>query len=259
MFSIATNFDPDILETISSEKVYEVCGKLPRDLIGGERPSFILPSINIKKLSKYIDEAHKKGIQFNYLLNAPPLQNIEYTQKGKNKIYKFLNNLIDIKIDSFTISIPYLAQFIKKHFSNVKVVVSVIADVDNLNKVKQWENIGVDHITLATDLNRDFNTLRTIRKKSSVKLKLLVNEGCLLSCIIRNYHHNIASISSSNRHNAIANIIDYCTITCRSSYFADISNFIRAPWIRPEDVHYYRNIGIDYFKIIGRDSTVPIV
>ncbi len=29
-------------------------------------------------------------------------------------------------------------------------------------------------------------------------------------------------------------------------------NFIRSDWIRPEDLHYYEEIGIDYLKIVDR-------
>ncbi|MCG2711997.1 MAG: U32 family peptidase [Candidatus Omnitrophica bacterium] len=255
MFSIPTNFKQDISEELLTDNIYEIYGKLPRDLIGGGRPSYILPSISFKKLAEYIKKIHVKNIQFNYLLNSPSLQNIEYTQKGKQKIHKFLAKLVHIGVDTFTVTIPYLAQYIKERFPSVNINVSIIANVNNLTKVKYWENIGVDTLTLSLDLNRNFKELKAIKEKSQLKLKLLVNEGCLLSCIFRDYHHNVSSISSSNNHKNISNVIDYCTINCRTLYLNDFSNFIRAPWIRPEDIHQYKKIGIDYFKIIGRATS----
>ncbi len=31
--------------------------------------------------------------------------------------------------------------------------------------------------------------------------------------------------------------------------------WLRSRWIRPEDLHYYNDIGIDYFKLSGRTGT----
>ena len=69
-------------------------------------------------------------------------------------------------VDTFTVTIPYLAQYIEKKFPSVNITVSIIANVNNLNKVKYWENIGADAITLSLDLNRNFRELRNIRENS---------------------------------------------------------------------------------------------
>lgn len=34
--------------------------------------------------------------------------------------------------------------------------------------------------------------------------------------------------------------------------FSNLSEIIKSPWIRPEDIHIYQDLGIDYIKISGR-------
>ena len=37
-----------------------------------------------------------------------------------------------------------------------------------------------------------------------------------------------------------------------------LSNFLRANWIRPEDLHLYEEIGYENFKIVERNTPVPV-
>ncbi|MFH1563785.1 MAG: hypothetical protein ABIF11_10290, partial [Nitrospirota bacterium] len=47
-------------------------------------------------------------------------------------------------------------------------------------------------------------------------------------------------------------LLDYCVINCKYMRIANPINFIRAGWIRPEDVHFYEEVGIDSLKIVDR-------
>jgi collagenase-like PrtC family protease len=46
--------------------------------------------------------------------------------------------------------------------------------------------------------------------------------------------------------------MDYCVVHCALSRLSDTSQYIKSRWIRPEDIHIYEEIGIDFFKIGGR-------
>lgn len=257
MFSVATNFDPEILEYLDSAKIYEVYGKKNFDLIGGAKPGIVLPQISDKKLKNYIRSVHKKNISFNYLLNTVSLNNMEYTAWGRYKIFKFLDKLNSYEVDALTVANPYLAEVVKKKFPKLKLDVSVVAEVDNLQKVKQWEDLGAEVITLSPDINRDFKTLEKIRKNTKVKVKLMVNSGCAYNCVYKNYHFSVVAISSKTGVSNINNTIDSIASDCRERFAKDWSNFLKAPWIRPEDIQIYRDLGIDYFKLISRSDPTP--
>ena len=45
----------------------------------------------------------RRGIQFNYLLNAMCMGNAEYTREGQRALRKTLDWLSEIKVDSITV------------------------------------------------------------------------------------------------------------------------------------------------------------
>src|ERR1017187_4144701 len=94
-FSVACNFDPELINRISDYPVYEVYGKLPADFFGGGRPSFYLPDVGREELKKYVAHAHSKGIEFNYLLNSSSMDNVEFTTEGQRELRKLLDWLTE--------------------------------------------------------------------------------------------------------------------------------------------------------------------
>ena len=85
-FSVAACFEEGFLEGLSGLPVHELFGKLPSDPVGGGRASFMLSPLSARALRKYIEAAEKKGIGFNYLLNAACMDNMEYTRKGQKAL-----------------------------------------------------------------------------------------------------------------------------------------------------------------------------
>jgi hypothetical protein len=81
-FSVACNFDPQLLEALDGYPVYEVFGKLRADFFGGGRPSFYLPDVDRKQVEDYVRCAHRKNVEFNYLLNSSSMNNVEFTTEG---------------------------------------------------------------------------------------------------------------------------------------------------------------------------------
>ncbi|MCK4917217.1 MAG: U32 family peptidase [Candidatus Omnitrophica bacterium] len=251
--SIPFNGQPDLLEKIDKEKVAEIYGKLTNDFIGGGRPSSTNPYISINKIAACVKETHRLGIEFNYLLNASCLGNREWTRSGQKKIRKLLDWLTKIEVDTITVASPYLAKIIKKCYS-FKITTSAIAQINSLKRAKMWEELGVDEIVLCDiGSNRNFPLLRIIRKEVKCRIKVIANEDCLFHCLRYFYHANVTAHASQN---VLGNYyINYCRVSCRLRRILEPVNFIRAAWIRPEDTHYYKAIGVDRLKLIDRGMT----
>jgi collagenase-like PrtC family protease len=257
MFSVGTNFDPKLIDLIKHHDVYEIYGKLTNDIIGGCRPSFLLGNINWKILEKEISKAHSNNISFNYLLNSSCLNNIEYTRHGFNKIIKLLDRLKKLNVDSLTVTIPYLAKLIKENFPSFKICVSTLAGVNNIKKYESWKELGVDCITPDISANRNFEFLKYMAKFKKPEIKLMVNQCCETNCIQFNYHTNVNSHHSQKKY---ASPIEYCVFNCKLRRTNNPSLLLQSCWIRPEDLIYYQNIGINKFKIVQRqDPTEKIV
>lgn len=258
--TVPANWQFDLLEKLDQNKVDELYGKLEKDFVGGGRASVLLPSIGREMASRYIKSAHKKGIKFNYLLNASCLGNKEWSLSGQRKIRKLLDWLAGIEVDSITVTVPYLLQLLKKCYPGFKVYVSVMAGVNSPLKARYWQDFGADQITLSfTEVNRNFELLRLIRKAVSCRLQLIANLQCLHGCPLSSYHGLLSSHASQSGDPQKGFLVDYCSLVCRHIRLKEPWKIISAGWIRPEDLHYYRDSGIDSIKLVDRIMKTDVI
>lgn len=253
-FAIPTNWQNDFLTGIGSPgETLEVYGKLNSDFFGGGKHSFQLPDVSKKKIQCDIAAMHRAGFKFNYLLNGTCINNLEWTIGGQKKMHSMLDWLVKAGADAVTVAIPYLLAMIKKNYPGLRVSVSTLVGINSIAAARHWEDLGADKITLLnTDVNRDFPLLRKLRKAVGCQLQLIANVNCLYRCPFYLCHGNTASHSSQKGHRLKGFVIDYCRISCRYRQMMDPAEFIRSPWIRPEDVACYEKIGIDSLKLIDR-------
>lgn len=252
-FSIPTNWDDNLVDQIKVDCVEEIFGKLDSDPVGGGRASSTIRHVSQKKAREHIKKIHQKGVKFNYLLNAGCLNNFEWTIRGQRQLHGLLDWLLDCEIDSVTVSIPYLLEFIKKQYPKLQVNVSTQVGVDRIKKAMFWEDLGADKITLAvTDINRNFKLLTEIRKNIKCKMQLIANLECLYGCPFYEYHSVLNAHASQSGHSSKGFVLDYCYLRCSLIRLQEPKEFIRSGWIRPEDVHYYEDLGVDCIKLVNR-------
>ncbi|MFA4993171.1 MAG: U32 family peptidase [Candidatus Omnitrophota bacterium] len=248
---VPTNWQPDLLDKINKTKVMEIYGKLDRDPVGGGRPSFMLAHINKSRVKEYISAVKKCGLKFNYLLNAVCLGNAEWSASGQKRIRDFLDWLSAIGVDTVTVSIPYLLELVKRHYPHFETKVSVCAQVCDPLQAKYWEDLGADEISLSPwNINRDFKTLKKIRKAVRCKLQVYANTRCLSGCPFVQYHYS--SHSHSSRTNDRESTVNYCKFSCNYLILKQPQRLISACWIRPEDLAYYEKAGINTIKLSER-------
>ncbi len=251
--SVPTNWQPDLLGRINKSKVAEIYGKLERDPVGGGRPSFMLPYISKTQAKEYISTVHKAGLKFNYLLNASCLGNIEWTAQGQKRIRKFLDWLTAIGVDAVTVAVPYLLQVVKKCYPHFATKISVCAGIYNPIQAKYWESLGADEVSLSPWLvNRNFKLLRRIRAAVNCDLQIYANTRCLIGCPFANYHYSSTSHSSTSSGINNGFFINYCMYSCAYLALSEPWRLIASCWIRPEDLHYYKEAGINTVKLSER-------
>lgn len=251
--SVPTNWQNDLLPGLNKKNIAVIYGALNKDFVGSGRPSSILTKITKKEAALKIAEIQRHGLKFEYLLSAPCLSNREWTRCGQREIRKLLDWLVGIKVDSVTVGMPYLLQMIKKCYPHLEVNISVGAGISSLVKARYWEDLGADQLTLlSTEVNRDFELLRSMRRTLSCRLQLIANLPCLHECPFYVYH--ISSLSHASQAGDINRgfIIDYYPLLCKYNKLFSPWRMLAASWIRPEDLHYYEEAGIDKIKLIDR-------
>lgn len=252
-FSVPTNWQKDLVSRIRLDCIGDLYGQLASDSVGGGRASYALPQISRREAALHIQEIRSKGLRFAYLLNATCLDNKEWTSSGQKRIHRLLDWLVSMGVDSVVVSVPYLLQLIKKQYPKFRVSVSTLAGVNSIERAKYWQDMGADEICLfGPDVNRNFSLLQQIRKNIKSRLILIANNGCLYRCPFFIYHGTLNSHASQVNHWSRGFMIDYCRLSCDYRRISEPVNFIRADWIRPEDIHYYEDIGIDKIKFVDR-------
>jgi len=256
--TVATNFDNNFIDQISSYPVTEIYGKLSQDFIGGGRSSYSIQGINKSVLKSHIAYARQNGIKFNYLLNTACLGNSEWSAKGIRKIRKLLDWLSQLKVDTVTVSIPYLAEIIKRRYPHLFLKIGIFANIDSPERARFWQDIGADSLTLESfSINRNFELLKAIRKSVKCQLQLIANFTCLSKCPMQIYHMNGLSHASTNKDKAP--YIDYCILKCSSYSLKNPELLIKSQWIRPEDLHYYEDMGYFDFKLLERNAPTSVL
>jgi collagenase-like PrtC family protease len=249
-FSVAANYDSELVPALEGYPVDEVYGKFPADGISSGRPRYMASPMSESRLRSYIALLEKNNIAFDYLLNGACFGNHEWTSSWQRRITRLLTKLGDWGVRRVTVSTPFLLELVKARFPEFKVRVGIYAQVDTPQRARFWESLGADAITLESfSINRDFGRLDAIRKSVTCELQLIANHVCLLNCPLQTYHQcGFAHASCDNQ----TLFIDYCFLKCSQMRLADPSEFIKSAWIRPEDIGIYEELGYNRFKILER-------
>jgi len=256
--SVATNFDNAFLQRIAAYPVEEIYGKLPRDFVGGGRASYSTGTADKTELESHVACAHSLGIKFSYVLNAVCLGNREWSRRGHQEIRKILDYLSEIKVDSITVSIPYLAELVKKRYPHFSVKVGIFANIDSPTRARFWEDLGANMLVLESfSINRNFPVLKAIRDAVSCDLQLIANFSCLPKCPLQIYH--MVGISHGSNTVDREPFMDYCVFKCSSLSMKDPSLLIKSQWIRPEDLSRYEALGYSHFKLLERNAPTEVL
>lgn len=243
------------------KNISEVYARLPKDNVGGGRAAFSLPFVSKKNAVKDIAYFKEHGIKFNYILNAVCAGNREFTDAGYKSITALLDWLSEAGVYAVTVSMPYLGEIIKKHYPDMKIFVSAMAEVDTVDKVLFWENLGADKITLpAYKVNRDFSLLKQMNDNAGIDLQLIVNNGCILNCPFAQNHASASAHASNQKHKSCGIFPDINFLMCRHKRCENKNLFIKSDFIRPEDLSFYRQkTGITNFKLVDRRCSTAVL
>ena len=249
--TVPANYDPAILPLLKKYDAVELYGKLPFDITGGGRPTSMSTPLSRRALAGYINEVHRQGLEFNYLLNAACFGNAEWTRRFHREVDRLLTWLTDLRVETLTIAAPYLVQIVKKRFPHFKIKVGIYAQVDTVKRAKYWEDLGCDAINLESfSINRDFETLAKIRSAVKADLVLIANHFCQPNCPYQIQHQNGHAHASGLNPTFY---IDYPLMQCQKNRLTHKELFISSGWIRPEDIARYESLGYTTFKLLERN------
>ncbi|MCJ7755965.1 MAG: hypothetical protein MUP13_15495 [Thermoanaerobaculales bacterium] len=257
--NVAANWDIELLDGLAQiPEVTSVYAKLPFDLVGGGRAGIVLPFVDWDTAAAYIRAAHRRGLSFCYLLNAPCLGNLEQTQEGKERLLAFVGQLVDLGVDSVSTSNLALTALVRRNYPDLSIRGSVLSWPTSLPRLKYQESLGIDPLILPySEFNRDFQALARIRHGLSCGIVLFANISCIYHChYLAEHacsvgHASQGSLGNQKMHSMLDSYLWQCTR--RRLMHPEL--FLMSRWIRPEDLHVYEALGIEEFKIIDRSRS----
>jgi collagenase-like PrtC family protease len=260
-FSIPADFKNETLDRYQElnskyqdSKLIETYGQVTDfDLFNSGRARELLPDIDIKQLESYVKYSKDRKIEFNYTLNPSCMNNLELSKDGIRKIYNFLNDLHNIGVTNLTIAMPSLIELVSASKFEFKIKASAISQISSANKALFYKDLGVDRIVVDEDITRKFQKIKEICSAFGDGVEIIVNSGCYKDCPYKMFHYNHESHTNDKREDSIPT---YYYHRCTMQKMMDVRNMIKLNWIRPEDLKYYKLMGINYFKIQGRHSVL---
>lgn len=268
-FSSATSWDDKLIFQLAAlnqknsdrkVKVGEIYGSLKVSLVGSGRPSYRLPDVSWEQMAEHIKFAHQYDIKFIYVMNAPDFYEQEKDQRWMKKLLEFIEQLEKTGVDHLTITHPRLISLIKNKFPRFKIYLSLIAGVDTVEKAKEYETMGVDIIHLNPHtINRNFRMIEKIIQSINVPVVLYANIPCLDHCPWRDEHYKFFGHASQVENNSATVTTDPFVTRCSLEYLNHPVQLLKSPFIRPEDVEEYHNLGVHHFKLSDRSESTEFL
>jgi collagenase-like PrtC family protease len=263
-FTIPADFNPQTIEKLSKGNenwdfpVNEVYGSLNPSVFGSGRAGSVIKFTKFNDLKKYLQVCKENSIDFNYTLNFSCIGNAEFTKKGKSTLLKFIRELVTAGVTQVTTVLPSVVELLNKYAPEVSVNVSVISDVDSISKLNAYlETKNVSKVILPECMNRRISRIERmveVAKSKGRKVGTIINSACLVDCPFRSFHYSFNSHAAAKESFRPA---DYYLSRCTLMKLKQPTEVLRMGWIRPEDIRKYVNLGIDSFKIGGREMTKP--
>lgn len=260
IFSIPADFKTttvdkydELNQKYNDSQIAETYGQLTvGSVTNSGRAIGMISQVDYTALENYVNYSRQKNIEFNYTLNPSCMGNIEFFPKGIKRIKELLINLSNLGIQSLTLTTPALFELVASMDLKFKLKASAICEIMTPDKAQFYRHLGAGRVVVDPDITRDFNRLGLICQAMEGNVEIIVNNVCYKNCAYKMFHYN------HEAHDIPANtyqtIHDYYYDRCHMQKARDLKNVIRLNWIRPEDLKYYLQTGITYFKIQGRQN-----
>lgn len=275
LFKVGCNFSDDLLKiAIKLNRLYpnnrieEFYGSRRNSAWLTARPEYRLPDVSKEQFAEFVDILHKNSIEFNYTLNASCIGTKSEIKNNEGKAKQYIEFLVSSGVDTITVSLPYVAKLVRDVSSEIKIEVSTIAHIDSVTQVSIWaEKYDIKKVCISLNKNRDIAFLESIAKhcdKLGIIPTLMVNEFCgngitgqsgATGCIYREHCYQLHSLGY-DREERLDD--DYPMGECIASRDIKIS-WLKMPFIRPEDMKLYNNLGLNHFKITGRTGSTRYI
>ena len=203
-----------------------------------------------------------KGFDFVYLLNSPKsfLSESKMLDIQLEKLDRLLTKLKSVGVYKLRVANTQLLNYIIQKYPEFKLYASTSFEYMELKQFNNFLTLfpQIVEIVPSFDVNKNFTLLKNLRTKfPCVDIELMVNEGCISGCPFR-IHHFLSvptNITETYMKRSSLYTMDYFVKTCNEYYYNNLFEQIcLSNIIYPWEISEYEKIGINKFKLVGRND-----
>ena len=249
-FSIGYNHDIRLLGLLDiyKDNVESFYFPIPRQYLGSGR-QIVQKNSYANEIPGIIKKCDSLGIRSQLLLNATCEGEAWQEKEAFREILCYIVKLKDLGLKSLVVTNPVYIPKIKEQIKGIEVESSVNCYVKTVEQAVYFKDLGVDVLTIDRDINRDIPLIRKIKNKTGLKIKIMLNEGCLRNCPFRSIHYNYLSHNFLNPDKPLNSI--FADNPCTKIYLKNPEKIFSIPFIPPEALPYYAQVA-DYYKLTTR-------
>lgn len=257
-FSIGYNHDIKLLDLLDvyKDNIEALYFPIPNQYLGSGRHIFQKSSY-VNEIPKIIKKCNSLNIKSQLLLNATCEGEKGLEKKFFSKIINYIKRLKDLGLKSVIVTNPVYISEIKEQIKEIEVEASVNCYVKTVEHALYLKDLGVDTLTIDRDINRNIPLIKKIKNKIGLKIRILLNEGCLRNCPFRKTHFNFIAHTQLNPKAKMMNGI-FFEKWCMKILSENPAKIFSVPFIPPSALKYYTQF-VDYFKISSRDSPTSLI
>lgn len=182
----------------------------------------------------------KQGMQLDTLFNCNCYGDLAVSPELADFVTNTLREMDAQGVfpDIVTTTSPFIATILRKRFPSVEIRGSVNLRIHGTTGFEYVDDL-FDSFYVSREYQREETYLRTCAewaRRAKKRLGLQVNSGCLRQCPYQQFHDNLHG-HNRIRQSKVGLDFDFEIFRCRATYAKGaFEEFIRATWIRPEDV-----------------------
>ena len=209
-----------------------------------------------RDLAEYSVQA---GFDVMYCLNMPrplAIENPKFPQQIE-RLHKLLEELEKLGINKLRTASPKLTAYLHRNFHQFDLYGSTASDYKIIQEFQFLKQVHpyLKGLVPSHNANKNFTLLKNI-KKLGLEVEIMVNEGCVQGCSNRFEHE--ACLTDSNFENQTKVSIfqeDFCKGNCtKIEQKNPVLYMAKGNHIYPWEIAEYEKIGINKFKLNGRDG-----
>lgn len=233
----------------SDGSVDEIYLSVKDSIYSSGRPD--VKDLDFSDLEEHIKMTKESDVNLSVAFNATCYSGKENSHEFRKEFNIFLESLCNTGAERIILAHPVLIALAKKEFPKLHVSVSSFNMVDNAIKAGYFAGMGADRIILAAETNRNLGELQLIIDSyPETEFEIMLNNGCNYYCPFEYSHGS----SQSHMNEFEGKKKNQYPSECTKQLLEEPWKILVSPFIRPEDSHFYEEMGVEYFKIAGRNT-----